>query len=97
VFNSQTESVLSLASADYSLSPATSTSPAHQWFNLIFPQNVPIYREHLERLGLLRYSVERPMEPIRASNVQTGGRNFLEYRLTGFGNQFMRACNGPLP
>jgi hypothetical protein len=78
-----------------SMSDATEIDELASTSGLIFPQNVPIYREHLERLGLLRYSVERPMEPIKAGNVQTGGRNFLEYRLTGFGNQFMRACNKP--
>src|SRR5262249_16188004 len=58
-----------------SMPDATEVDELASTSRLIFPLNVPIYREHLERLGLLRYSVERPMEPIRASNVQTGGRN----------------------
>jgi Abortive infection alpha len=60
---------------------------------LVFPANVAMYRDHMQQLGLLRYSVERAMEPIIAGLVQTGGRNFLEYRLTEFGLKFMRACS----
>jgi hypothetical protein len=60
---------------------------------LVFPANVAMYRDHMQQLGLLHYSVERPMEPIRTGSVQTGGRNFLEYRLTEFGLRFMRACS----
>jgi hypothetical protein len=58
---------------------------------------VAMYRDHMQQLGLLHYSVERPMEPIRAGSVQTEGRNFLEYRLTEFGLRFMRACSGASP
>jgi hypothetical protein len=61
---------------------------------LMFAANVAMYRNHIQQLGLLHFSVERAMEPIMAGPVQTGGRNFLEYRLTDFGLQFMRACSG---
>lgn len=60
---------------------------------LVFPENIAFYREHFEKLGLLIYDAEKPMQPIMNGNQQTGGRNFYNYRLTGLGRKFMMACN----
>jgi hypothetical protein len=59
--------------------------------HLVFPQNEGMYREHLERLGLIGYDVLKPMEPIVENGRQTGGRNFLALKLTEFGATLMRA------
>jgi hypothetical protein len=62
---------------------------------LAFSKNEPMYRDHLERLGLLRYDMEKPMEPIYAGGKQTGGRNFLIMKLTELGAALMRASGFP--
>jgi len=63
---------------------------------LVFPQNADMYRDRLERLGLIRFDALKPMESIRSENgEQTGGRNFLVVKLTEFGATLMRACGNP--
>lgn len=63
---------------------------------LAFPTNEPMYRDHLERLGLIRYDEIRTMEPIVSrERVQTGGRNFLIIKLTDLGAALMRASGHP--
>jgi hypothetical protein len=62
---------------------------------LVFPQNTDMYRDRLERLGLIRFDALKPMEPIAEDGKQTGGRNFLVVKLTEFGTTFMRACGNP--
>ena len=62
---------------------------------LLFPMNADMYRERLERLGLIRFDTLRPMEAIVEGGQQTGGRNFLVVKLTQFGATFMRACGTP--
>lgn len=59
---------------------------------LRFSNNVELYRNHLEQLGLVRFDTIAAMAPIIENGRQTGGRNFLKYRLTDFGESFMRAC-----
>ena len=62
---------------------------------LVFPQNEQMYRDHLERLGLIRYDTLKPMQVINADGRQTGGRNFLALKLTEFGATLMRASGIP--
>ncbi|MCK1637588.1 DUF4393 domain-containing protein [Bradyrhizobium sp. 157] len=62
---------------------------------LVFPQNEVMYRDHLERLGLIRYDTLKPMQPIMENGRQTGGRNFLTLKLTDFGATLMRASGIP--
>jgi hypothetical protein len=50
----------------------------------------------MTQLGLLAFSVEKAMEPIRVASIQTGGRNFLTYRLTDFGLKFVRGWRSGL-
>src|SRR5258706_886087 len=63
--------------------------------DLIFPQNESMYRDRLERLGLIRYDALKPMEPIFEDGKQTGGRNVLVLKLTEFGATLMRASGFP--
>lgn len=63
--------------------------------DLIFSQNEAMYRDHLERLGLIRYDTLKPMQAIVANGQQTGGRNFLVLKLTEFGAALMRATGIP--
>jgi hypothetical protein len=44
--------------------------------NLMFPANIPMYRDHMKQLELLTFSVEKVMEEFWANSIQTGGRNF---------------------
>jgi hypothetical protein len=62
---------------------------------LVFPNNEPMYRDHLERLGLLRYDMLKPMEPINQNGCQVGGRNFFVIKLTELGATLMRASGFP--
>jgi hypothetical protein len=57
-----------------------------------------MYRDRLERLGLIRFDALKPMEPIVDDDddgKQTGGRNFFVVKFTEFGATFMRACGTP--
>jgi Abortive infection alpha len=61
---------------------------------LDFPENLSMYTDRLERLGLIRFHAEKPMEPIVSSDGhQVGGRNFLIRKFTEVGEAFMRACS----
>lgn len=62
---------------------------------LIFPKNEAMYRDHLERLGLVRYDTVRSMQPINENGRQIGGRNFLALKLTELGATLMRASGHP--
>jgi hypothetical protein len=62
---------------------------------LVFPNNEPMYRDHLERLGLIRYDMLKPMEPISQNGRQVGGRNFFVLKLTELGATLMRASGYP--
>jgi len=59
---------------------------------LTFPENIEMYTDRLQRLGLIKTDVEKPMEPIFTAGKQTGGRNFFVCKFTEFGSAFMRAC-----
>jgi Abortive infection alpha len=60
-----------------------------------FPENVSMYTNRLDKLGLISFDVEKPMERINdEAGRQTGGRNFFVCKLTEFGASFMRACSG---
>ena len=62
---------------------------------LVFPQNAEMYRDRLERLGLIRYDTLKPTQAIVEGGQQTGGRNFIIVKFTEFGATFMRACGTP--
>jgi hypothetical protein len=63
---------------------------------LVFPENVEMYRDRLERLGLIRFDALKPMEPIVDDDgKQIGGCNFFVVKFTEFGATFMRACGTP--
>jgi hypothetical protein len=62
---------------------------------LIFPENLGMYTERLERLGLIRLDGLKPMEVVRENGRQTGGINFFVFKFTSFGISMMRACGKP--
>jgi len=63
---------------------------------LVFPENAEMYRDRLERLGLIRFDAFKSMEPIvDGDGQQTGGYNFFVIKFTEFGLTFMRACGTP--
>jgi len=62
---------------------------------LVFPKNEVMYRDHLERLGLIRYDMLRPFEPINADGRQIGGRNFFIIKFTELGAALMRSSGFP--
>ena len=72
--------------------PEQSQLPTDQ---LVFPDNGPMYHDHLERSGLIRYDMLKPMEAIRENGRQIGGRNFLVVKLTELGATLMRAPGFP--
>jgi hypothetical protein len=63
--------------------------------NLQYPQNVSFYFEHLSHLGLAGVFQEGNQQPLfdTPRTMQTGVRVFRKYRLTPFGERFLRACN----
>jgi Abortive infection alpha len=60
---------------------------------LNFPENLPMYTDRLQRLGLIQLHAEKPMEPIHVGGRQTGGKNFYVWKFTETGESFMRACS----
>jgi hypothetical protein len=73
--------------------------------DLLFPDNVPFYLEHLDQLGLAKI-LQQAGEPlygntayvrgVPASVSQTGSRIRCKYTLTDFGKRFVLACR-PAP
>jgi hypothetical protein len=65
--------------------------------NLRNPDNLPIFLEHLDKLGLaavLQYQNPEPIFGIeQGARVQTGSRTFARYQLTAFGLAFMKAVS----
>lgn len=55
------------------------------------PASVPIYLEHLDKLGLASVLQFKNSQPILTAGVQTGSRSFARYQLTEFGLAFMTA------
>ncbi|MCA1510255.1 DUF4393 domain-containing protein [Bradyrhizobium sp. NBAIM01] len=58
---------------------------------LLAPENVAIYVEHLDKLGLVAAFQFKNQEPIFSGGRQSGSRTFARYQLTGFGHEFMKA------
>jgi hypothetical protein len=91
VFKFELSGALSIQSLEQSALPLD---------GLLFPKNEQMYRDHLDRLGLIRYDMLKPMEPIREHGPQiggrqTGGRNFFGLKLTELGAALMRASGFP--
>ncbi len=63
--------------------------------NLLFPENIGFYFQHLHTLGLAGIYQEGNQEPIKdGSGQQIGVRIRSKYKLTEFGEKFVRACIG---
>jgi hypothetical protein len=73
--------------------------------DLTFPQNVPFYFEHLDKLGLAGIYLQGKQEPIYGDRkhdemgfpmplIQVGVRVRYKYRLTELGRRFVQACVG---
>jgi hypothetical protein len=60
--------------------------------DLVFPNNVQLYMQHLDKLGLAGIFQEGNQEPLFTERTQTGVRVRSKYRLTEFGEQFVKAC-----
>jgi hypothetical protein len=68
--------------------------------DLSFPENVPFYLEHLDQLGLAGIFQVGNQEPLfggepqfqGGTQLQVGIRSRCKYRLTDFGQKFVRAC-----
>jgi hypothetical protein len=64
--------------------------------DLSFPENVPFYLEHLHQLGLAGIFQVGNQEPLLeqqgGTQLQVGIRSRCKYRLTDFGQKFVRAC-----
>jgi Abortive infection alpha len=62
---------------------------------LTFPENIPFYFQHLDKLGLAAILQQGNQEPIfNSSRTQIGVRVRCKYTLTEFGQRFVRACVG---
>jgi hypothetical protein len=60
------------------------------------PENLPIYLEHLDKLGLaslLQFKNAEALWAETGTRTQTGSRAFARYQLTEFGLAFMKAVN----
>jgi hypothetical protein len=57
------------------------------------PDNVSIYMEHLDKLGLASVLQFRNPESLFSSGAQSGSRTFARYQLTAFGLEFMKAVH----
>jgi Abortive infection alpha len=60
--------------------------------DLIFPDNVQLYMQHLDKLGLAGLFQHVNQEPLFTEKTQTGVRVRSKYQLTEFGKQFVSAC-----
>ncbi|MGY3358473.1 hypothetical protein ACVWZK_005136 [Bradyrhizobium sp. GM0.4] len=58
---------------------------------LITPENVAIFIEHLDKLGLASVLQFKNAEPLFSDGAQTASRTFARYQLTAFGLEFMKA------
>jgi Abortive infection alpha len=59
---------------------------------LVFSDNVPFYMQHLDKLGLAGIFQVGNQEALFGAGKQTGVRVRSTYRLTEFGEAFVRAC-----
>lgn len=55
------------------------------------PNKVPVYMEHLDKLGLASILQYKNQEPLFGGGAQNGSRTFARYQLTEFGLEFMKA------
>ena len=62
---------------------------------LFFPENVNFYMQHLDKLGLAGVYQDGNQEPLflPGTRNQIGVRVRSKYRLTPFGDAFLRACS----
>jgi hypothetical protein len=60
--------------------------------HLVFADNVPFYMQHLDKLGLAGIFQAGNQGPLFGGGKQTGVRVRSTYRLTDFGEAFVRAC-----
>ncbi len=63
--------------------------------DLVFPDQVPFYFEHLNHLGLAGIFQIGNQEALYdgEKGIQTGIRSRSEYRLTDLGQRFIQACS----
>jgi hypothetical protein len=59
--------------------------------DLVFPNNVQVYMQHLDKLGLAGVFQQGNQEPLFTERTQTGVRVRSKYLLTDFGKQFVSA------
>jgi hypothetical protein len=59
---------------------------------LVFPDNVPLYADHLNNLGFAGIFQDGNQQALFEGGQQTGVRVRSKYRLTGFGAAFVRGC-----
>jgi hypothetical protein len=59
---------------------------------LVFPENVQFYFQHLDKLGLAGIFQVGNQDALYGGGKQTGVRVRSTYRLTEFGEAFVRAC-----
>jgi hypothetical protein len=59
-----------------------------------FPDNIQFYFEHLNQLGVAGIFQIGNQEALGKPGVQTGIRVRCHYRLTDFGQRFVKACIG---
>jgi hypothetical protein len=59
---------------------------------IVFPHNVAFYMQHLNNLGLAGIFQVGNQETLFGGGQQTGVRVRSQYRLTEFGESFVRAC-----
>lgn len=65
---------------------------------LLFPNNIGFYFQHLDKLGLAGIFQHGNQEPLfDAMRQQNGVRVRCKYRLTDFGAKFVQACVGQVP
>jgi hypothetical protein len=57
------------------------------------PNNLAIYIEHLDKLGLAAVLQSKNQEGLFTAGVQSGTRVFARYQLTAFGLEFMKAAS----
>jgi hypothetical protein len=63
---------------------------------LSFPGNIIFYFNHLNQLGLAGIYQIGNQEALFDGAIQTGTRVRSQYKLTDFGQRFVKACIGPL-
>ncbi|WP_051677374.1 DUF4393 domain-containing protein [Bradyrhizobium sp. URHD0069] len=65
--------------------------------DLSFPENISVFLEHLQQLGLVQTIALKAQEPTFAGGAQNGVRHHERHQLTGWGRQFICACTAKKP